>query len=102
MAKIRVNICSPHPSIAEPWDDLVKRASANVFMNPCALAAAGATKCARVQVLLARDESAESNKLVGLWALQEMSITPLGPAFLAGPPYHYAFLSSQTGRASGR
>jgi len=94
MAKIKVNICSPEASIAEPWDDLVKRASANVFMNPCALDAAGATKFAKVHVLLARDENAESNKLVGLWALQEMSITPLGPAFLAGPPYNYAFVSS--------
>lgn len=94
VGKITVNICSPDPAIAEPWQDLGGRAEANVFMNPAALAAAAATKFAKIHVLIAVDESAQPNRAVGLWALQEMGITPIGPAFLAGPPYNYAFVSS--------
>jgi CelD/BcsL family acetyltransferase involved in cellulose biosynthesis len=94
MAKIKVDICSPSPAVAEAWDELVRHASANAFMHPGALRAAAETKFAKVHVLLARDESAEPNKLLGLWALRETNVTPLGPGFLAGPPYDYAFVSN--------
>ena len=33
-------------------------------------------------------------RLVGVWALQRMHITPLWPSFLAAPPYNYSFLSN--------
>ena len=34
--------------IGPHWDDLVRRASSNVFMNPAALQAAGVTEFARI------------------------------------------------------
>lgn len=80
--------------IAVPWDDLVRRASSNVFMNPVALNAARESRFARIHVLLAWDDSAEPKKLVGLWALQVRKIMPFWPALLEALPYNYAFLSS--------
>src|SRR3989442_1728718 len=91
---INVNICSPDLDIAAHWEALAKRASVNVFMNPAALNAVHTTKFAKIHVLLAWDASAKPDKLVGLWALQEKNIAEFWPAFLAAPPYNYAFLSS--------
>jgi len=76
------------------WAELLQRAAGNVFMDPAALSAARTTNFARIHVLLAWEESQEQSRLVGLWALQERCIFPLGPRVLAGPPYDYAFLSN--------
>src|SRR4051812_9476384 len=91
---ISVTICSPDPGLAAPWDDLSRRASSNVFMNPAALHAASDTRFARVHMLLAWQAGAEPRKLAGVWALQRRKIAPLWPALLEGLPYNYAFLSS--------
>ena len=79
---------------AAGWDRLALRAAVNVFMSPAALNAASATKFAKVHVLRAWDRSSEPRQLVGLWAFEERGIAPLWPAFLAAPPYDYAFVST--------
>jgi CelD/BcsL family acetyltransferase involved in cellulose biosynthesis len=94
MHNLSVNICSPERDIAVPWSTLIERAPANVFMHPAALAAAHATGFAKIHMLLAWAHDARPERLVGVWALQQTSITPLGPSFLATPPYNYAFLSN--------
>lgn len=91
---ISVQICLPDLLVAAPWDDLVRRASSNVFMNPAALQAAAELKFADVHVLLAWEEGATPARLVGLWALQLRRIAPFWPAHLEALPYDYAFLSS--------
>ncbi len=91
---ISVTIDSPNPDIGPHWDDLVRRASSNVFMNPAALRAASATGFARIQMLMAWEEGAGVRKLVGVWALQSRKIAPFWPAVLEALPYNYAFLSS--------
>ncbi|MBS0528200.1 MAG: GNAT family N-acetyltransferase [Proteobacteria bacterium] len=91
---ISVNICSPTLDLSASWDDLVQRASANVFMNPVALTVADESGFARIQVLLAWDDSTGLKRLVGVWALQVRKISPLWPALLEALPYNYAFLSS--------
>jgi CelD/BcsL family acetyltransferase involved in cellulose biosynthesis len=94
MGRIEVEIGAPGADIAEHWHALAGRAAVNVFMNPAALNAACATKFAKVHVLRAWDESAQGKQLVGLWAFEERGIAPLWPAFLAAPPYDYAFVST--------
>jgi CelD/BcsL family acetyltransferase involved in cellulose biosynthesis len=94
MSRILINICASAPSFGEQWDALTRRAPVNVFMHPAALAAAQETRFAKLHVLLAWDQSLSPHKLVGAWALQERNIMPLGPAFLAAPPYDYAFVSN--------
>lgn len=94
MQNISVTIGAPGPDIAASWAALVARAPANVFMHPAALQAAAATGFADIQMLLAWAQGASPQRLVGAWALQRMQITPLGPSFLAAPPYDYAFLSN--------
>jgi CelD/BcsL family acetyltransferase involved in cellulose biosynthesis len=91
---ISVTICSPDQSIGAAWEDLVRRASSNVFMNPAALHAACDSNFAAVHMLLAWEEGAEPRKLVGLWALQRRKPAPLWPALLEALPYTYAFLAS--------
>jgi CelD/BcsL family acetyltransferase involved in cellulose biosynthesis len=91
---ISVRICSPELDIASHWTDLVGRASPNVFMNPAALKAAHDTSFARIHMLLAWDDSAGQDLLVGLWALRERKISPLWPTVLEALPHDYAFLSS--------
>jgi CelD/BcsL family acetyltransferase involved in cellulose biosynthesis len=93
-AMISVTICSPDLGIAAPWEDLIRRASPNVFMNPVALRAACDTGFAKIHMLLAWAEGAEPRKLVGVWALQQRRIAPLWPVLLEALPYNYAFLSS--------
>lgn len=63
-------IDSPNPDIGPQWDDLIRRASSNVFMNPAALKAASETDFAAIKVLLAWQHGAGERKLVGIWALQ--------------------------------
>src|SRR6185437_3107526 len=91
---ISVNICSPTLDLTVPWDDLVRRASSNVFMNPVALTVANETGFARIQVLLAWDDSTEPRRLVGTWAFRVRRISLLWPALLEALPYNYAFLSN--------
>jgi CelD/BcsL family acetyltransferase involved in cellulose biosynthesis len=80
--------------IGPHWDDLVRRASSNVFMNPAALQAACVTDFARIQMLLAWEEGAEGRRLVGVWALRLRKLAPFWPMVLEALPYNYAFLSS--------
>jgi CelD/BcsL family acetyltransferase involved in cellulose biosynthesis len=94
MSGIYVNICSHPLDLVEQWEALAERAPANVFMHPAALNAVHATKFAKVHALLAWDSSVEPHRLVGLWALQESAVARLWPAYLAAPPYNYAFVSN--------
>jgi Acetyltransferase (GNAT) domain len=91
---ISVTIDSPSQDIGPHWDDLVRRASSNVFMNPAALRAACATDFADTRMLLAWEEGAGTRKLAGVWALRLRKIAPFWPMVLEGLPYDYAFLSS--------
>jgi CelD/BcsL family acetyltransferase involved in cellulose biosynthesis len=94
MSGIYVNISSHRLDIVEQWEALAERAPANVFMHPAALNAVHATRFAKVHALLAWDASVEPHRLVGLWALQESAVARLWPAYLAAPPYNYAFVSN--------
>lgn len=76
------------------WTALCRRAAPNVFMSPAALQAVQGVDFARVKVLPAWLDGKASGRLIGLWALQQSSLTPIGPAFLSAPPYNYAFLSN--------
>src|SRR4051794_24336545 len=92
---ISVTIDSPSDSdIGPQWDDLVLRASSNVFMNPAALRAASETKFADLRRLLAWEPRADGPKLVGVWALHLRKVAPFWPAVLEALPYNYAFVSS--------
>lgn len=91
---ISVRVCSPKTAIAEQWNDLVKRANPNAFMNPAALKAACDTLFAFVHVLLAFDHDLEPARLVGMWALQQRSVMPFWPSMLEARPFNYAFLST--------
>jgi hypothetical protein len=91
---ISVTIDLPNPDIGPQWDDLVQRASPNVFMNPAALRAACETNFARVHTLLAWEEGAGPRKLVGIWALQARRPVPFWAMVFEALPYNYAFLSS--------
>jgi len=91
---ISVTIDSPTPDVIPQWDDLVQRASSNVFMHPAALKAADDSGFAKIVMLLAWEQGAGPRKLVGAWALQLRKAAPLLPAVLEALPYNYAFLSS--------
>jgi CelD/BcsL family acetyltransferase involved in cellulose biosynthesis len=91
---ISVTIDSPNPDIGPHWDDLVRRASSNIFMNPAALQAACATNFAQIRMLLAWDDGAATPKLAGVWALRLRRMAPFWPLVLEALPYNYAFLSS--------
>lgn len=93
MHNVTVTICSPGQAIAEHWAALNHRAAANVFMNPAVLTIAHATGFAQVHMLLAWLKGAQPERLVGVWAMQEVNFTPL-LSFLSTPPYNYAFLSN--------
>jgi CelD/BcsL family acetyltransferase involved in cellulose biosynthesis len=91
---ISVTIDSPNPDIGPQWDDLVRRASSNVFMNPAALLAASATGFAEIRMLLAWRQDGDARKLVGVWALRLRKLAPFWPMVMEALPYNYAFLSS--------
>jgi CelD/BcsL family acetyltransferase involved in cellulose biosynthesis len=94
MAEVRVEITASMLGIAGEWADLVRRAAANVFMDPTTLNTVFDTAFAALHVLLAWDSGATAPRLVGLWAFQEASLTPFGPAYLLAPPSDYSFLST--------
>jgi CelD/BcsL family acetyltransferase involved in cellulose biosynthesis len=94
MPRIALMIVSSALEIDAEWEDLTKRAPANVFMHPAALNAVGTLQGARIHTLLAWDETVTPRKLVGLWSLQARRVAPLCPAFLTAPPHDYAFLSN--------
>ncbi|MBI3700433.1 MAG: GNAT family N-acetyltransferase [Afipia sp.] len=91
---ISVSVAPPDLAITPQWDDLIRRAPANAFMNPVALKAASDAMFAVVHVLLAWDHEAEPARLVGLWALQERHPMLFWPALLEARPYNYSFLST--------
>jgi CelD/BcsL family acetyltransferase involved in cellulose biosynthesis len=91
---ISVTIDSPTLDIAPHWEDLVRRASPNVFMSPTALAAASAANFAQVRMLLAWDHGTAHRRLVGVWAVQVRRVAPLWPQVSEALPYNYAFLSN--------
>lgn len=91
---ISVTIDPPGLDVGPHWDDLVRRASSNVFMNPAALQAVSDTGFAKILTMLAWEEGAGPRRLVGAWALQLRKAAPLLPAVLEALPYNYAFLSS--------
>jgi CelD/BcsL family acetyltransferase involved in cellulose biosynthesis len=91
---ITVTIDSPRPDLGPDWDELLARASPNVFMNPAALFAAVTTGFAAIRVLLAWEEDGAGRKLVGIWALRLRKFAPLWPVMLDALPFDYAFLSS--------
>ena len=91
---ISVTVAKPGQDISAQWDDLIRRAPGNAFMNPVALKAAFDTVFAAVHVLLAWETGVESARLVGLWALQQRSVMMFWPAMLEARPYNYAFLST--------
>jgi hypothetical protein len=91
---ISVTIDSPNSDLGPHWDDLVGRASSNVFMNPAAIDAACATGFARIEMLLAWEEGEGARKLVGVWALRLRNMAPFWPTVLEALPYNYAFLGS--------
>jgi CelD/BcsL family acetyltransferase involved in cellulose biosynthesis len=76
------------------WTALCSRAAPNVFMSPAALQAVQMVDFAPIKVLPAWLDGKASGRLIGLWALQQSRLTPIGPAFLSAPPYNYAFLSN--------
>lgn len=90
---ITVTMDSP-TDLGPDWDDLVARASSNVFMNPAALVAASETGFADIRVLTAWAQDGGRRQLAGVWALQLRRLAPLWPAVLEALPYNYAFLSS--------
>jgi Acetyltransferase (GNAT) domain len=91
---ISVTIDSPTAAIGPQWDDLVRRAPSNVFMNPAALLAASETNFANIRMLLAWEKGAGAPRLAGLWALQMCRPAPFWPIVIEPLPYNYAFLSN--------
>jgi CelD/BcsL family acetyltransferase involved in cellulose biosynthesis len=91
---ISVTIDSPSSDIGPQWDDLVRRANSNVFMDPVALVAAFELNFASIVVLSAWEQGGGRRKLVGVWALQSRKPLPFWPTILEALPYNYAFLSS--------
>src|ERR1700736_3058804 len=94
LSMVSVTIDSPNQVKAADWDDLVRRASSNVFMNPAALLAACEADFADIQMLLAWEEGTAPRRLVGFWAMQLRTVAPFWPSLLEALPYEYAFLSS--------
>jgi CelD/BcsL family acetyltransferase involved in cellulose biosynthesis len=91
---ISVTINSPTSDIGPLWDDLVRRASSNVFMNPAVLLAATETNFANIRMLLAWEKGAGAPTLAGLWAVQLRRPAPFWPIVIEPLPYNYAFLSN--------
>jgi hypothetical protein len=91
---ISVTIDSPNSDIGPQWDDLARRASSNVFMNPAALLAASETGFADIRMLLAWQQDGDERNLVGVWALRLRKLAPFWPSVLEALPFNYAFLSS--------
>ena len=93
MMRVEVEIAVPGLDFSGEWRDLTGRAPPNAFMNPAAVAATRSTGYATTHLLLARDAT-PARTLVGVWALEEKKVSPLGPRFLCATPYFFAFESS--------
>ena len=93
MSGIKIEITNSLPDFAVAWAELIARAETNIFLDPAALAAVHVTGFAKVHVLLAWRKGTEPARLVGVWALGEKHLAPLGPRILVGPAYEYSFLS---------
>ena len=91
---ISVTIDSPDLDFDPHWEDLVRRASSNAFMNPAALRAATECGFASISLLLAWEQAVSSRRLVGVWAMRKRKFAPLLPASSEALPYNYAFLSN--------
>jgi hypothetical protein len=91
---ISVTIDKPNPDVGPYWDDLARRASSNVFMNPAALQAACGTGFADIRMLLAWEQGGGQRILAGVWALRLRKLAPFWPTVLEALPYNYAFLCS--------
>ena len=91
---ISVSISSPGDKMAPEWDELTRRSSPNVFMDPAALNAARETGFSKIHLLMAWDGDGIARKLVGVWALQARKIAFFWPTLLESLPFNYAFLSS--------
>jgi CelD/BcsL family acetyltransferase involved in cellulose biosynthesis len=89
-----VNSIALANNFAEQWSALCRHAVPNVFISPTALEAVQVAGFSRTKLLPAWLGGQASGRLIGLWALQQSSLTPMGPAFLSAPPYNYAFLSN--------
>ena len=94
MHHVTVKIGFPGSDMVEQWAVLSRNAGPNVFMHPAALLAAHASGIARIHLLLAWRGSEHNGKLIGVWAMQEVSLTPLWPSVLSAPPHRHAFLSN--------
>jgi len=94
MSMIEIEVRPPDAGLAEQWQALIKRAPANVFLSPAALAAAQETGFAKVHMLLAWHRGMQPARLVGVWALDERRLVPFLPRLLCAPPFDYAFMSS--------
>jgi CelD/BcsL family acetyltransferase involved in cellulose biosynthesis len=91
---IVVRVVRPPVDFGAAWDDLVARATPNVFMHPAAVNAAHETGFADIRVLAAyrRDSGEADARLVGVWALAEERVGPL--RYLAAVPHAYAFVAT--------
>ena len=94
MSNIEVEVRTGVVALADDWRLLARFASPNVFMDPAALSAVHESGIERPVTLLAWEKTDAVRTLVGLWALAEKTISPLGPSFLSSPPYHFATVSS--------
>lgn len=79
---------------SEEWVALCRLAVPNVFMSPAAVRAVRVAGFSPIKVIPAWLNGKAPLQLVGLWALQQSRLTPLGPSYLSAPPYNYAFLSN--------
>lgn len=91
---VSVTIDSPNQVNSADWDDLVSRASSNVFMNPVTFQAACEADFADIQMMLAWEEGTAPRRLVGVWAVRLRMVAPFWPSLLEALPYEYAFQSS--------
>jgi hypothetical protein len=81
----------------EAWNDLLQRATGNVFMSPEVLCAV--PDSSQIHLLQAWDEGASPRRLVGFWALRERSPMNrprhwLGPAALLTIPTGIAYVTN--------
>lgn len=94
MSVIEVEIRTGVVALADNWRLLARFASPNVFMDPAALSAVHESGIEQPVTLLAWEKVEANRTLVGVWALAEKTMSPLGPSFLSSPPYHFATVSS--------
>lgn len=94
VGRVVVEVSTAELDLGAAWRDLAGRAAPNVFMDPVMTNAARAAGFSETVVLTAWDQASTPARLVGMWVLRRAAVTPIGPAFLAGPPNDYAFVSN--------